>query len=36
MNKILLSFDTDWAPDFVIHKIIDALKLKIRLNLHGL
>lgn len=25
MNKILLSFDTDWAPDFVIEKIINIL-----------
>ena len=25
MNKILLSFDTDWAPDFVIEKITNTL-----------
>jgi len=25
MNKILLSFDTDWAPDFVIEKIVNTL-----------
>ena len=25
MNKILLSFDTDWAPDFVIEKITNIL-----------
>lgn len=25
MNKILISFDTDWAPDFVIEKIVEIL-----------
>jgi len=25
MNKILLSFDTDWAPDFVIEKVTNIL-----------
>ena len=25
MNKILISFDTDWAPDFVIEKIVETL-----------
>ena len=25
MNKILITFDTDWAPDFVIEKIVENL-----------